>query len=56
MNDTKSAIAPIDTEHLANKLRDAINSFKRVAAPRPIASPGEEPQQHIPVPRVLAWK
>jgi len=56
MNDIKSAIAPIDTEHLANKLRDAINSFRKIAAPKTLSSAVEELQEQIAVPRVLAWK
>ena len=56
MNDTKSAIAPIDTEHLANKLRDAINSFRKITAPKTLSSAVEELQEQIAVPRVLAWK
>jgi hypothetical protein len=56
MNDTKSAIAPIDTEHLANKLRDAINSFRKITAPKTLSSAVEALQEQIAVPRVLAWK
>ncbi|MGA6971423.1 MAG: hypothetical protein WBY93_07315 [Candidatus Binatus sp.] len=56
MNDTKSVIAPIDTEHLANKLRDAINSFRKITAPKVLSSAVEELQEQIAVPRVLAWK
>jgi hypothetical protein len=50
---SKLNIVPVDTERLASRLLDAINSFKRVAIPGVPAAAVEE--EHIPVPRVLSW-